>query len=185
TGTVTYSVYSDSACTTLVAGGKAQSFTEGVVPPSSAVTLRTAGTYRWTASYSGDANNLGSASMCGAETVTVTAAPTTLSTSLSGGGASGAAITVPAGTAVTDSATLAGAVASGATGQVTYNVYSDAKCTQLVHGGSPQSITTPGTLPSSAPVTLSAAGTHFWAPPPSRAPNQPKSVPPLPPGTGR
>ena len=87
---------------------------------------------------------------------------TTVSTSLSGGGSSGAAISVPTGTAVTDQATLSGTNASEATGTVTYNVYSQSNCSVLVGGGTAEPITTPGTLPVSAPVTLANAGTYYW-----------------------
>jgi hypothetical protein len=47
---------------------------------------------------------------------------------------------------------------------VTYNVYSDSGCTTLAPGGggSAETITTPGSLPPSAAVTLSAAGTYYW-----------------------
>jgi hypothetical protein len=164
TGTVTYNVYTDDTCTTLVKAGSAEKITTpGVLPASAPVTLTTTGTYYWTASYSGDASNLASASNCGTERLTVGTAATTLATSLSGGNATpGTAITVPQGTAVTDSATLAGTAASGATGTVTYNVYSDSKCTALVNGGSAEKITTPGTLPASAAVTLTGTGTYYW-----------------------
>jgi IgGFc binding protein/Bacterial Ig-like domain (group 1) len=165
TGTVTYTVYSDSACTRQVGGGTAQSIsTPGTLPASGAVTLSTPGTYYWTASYSGDASNLASSSSCGSETVAVSsvATPTSLATTLTGGARTGTAITVPAGTAVTDSATLSGTSAATATGTVTYNVYSDSACTKLVKAGTAEHITTPGTLPASAAVTLSAAGTYYW-----------------------
>jgi hypothetical protein len=71
------------------------------------------------------------------------------------------ASSVAAGVAVTDSATLTGAVADAATGTVTYNVYSDAGCTDLVSTGTPLTITTPGTVPASDPVTLDT-GTYYW-----------------------
>jgi hypothetical protein len=47
---------------------------------------------------------------------------------------------------------------------VTYNVYSDSGCTTLAPGGggSAETITTPGSLPASAAVTLSSAGTYYW-----------------------
>ena len=88
-------------------------------------------------------------------------ASTTLHTSLSGGGQSGASITVPPSTAVTDTATLTGTNAASATGTVTYDVYSDSACTTAVNSGTAQMITTPGTLPASSPVTL-PAGTYYW-----------------------
>jgi hypothetical protein len=98
-------------------------------------------------------------------TATVTwvagAAPTTLTTSLSGGTSSGANISVPPGTPVTDSATLAGANASTAGGMVTYSVFSDSGCT--VSAGTPTTVNvTAGSAPKSNPVTLSAPGTYYW-----------------------
>jgi hypothetical protein len=65
---------------------------------------------------------------------------------------------------VTDTATLSGTNASTATGTVTYNVYSDSGCTTLAPGGAgtAETISTAGTLPASAPVTLSSAGTYYW-----------------------
>jgi hypothetical protein len=72
-GTVTYQVYSDPACTVPAGAGGTKTVTGGVAPSSDAVTLSTPGTYYWTASYTGDANNAASASGCGAETETITA----------------------------------------------------------------------------------------------------------------
>ena len=164
TGTVTYSVYSDSGCTTAVSSSTAQSITTpGTLPTSSPVTLSTPGTYYWQASYSGDSANGGSMSTCGSEVETVTSpTTTTTSTSLSGGGQSGASISVPEGTAVTDRATLSGTNASTATGTVTYSVYSDSGCTSAVSTGMSEKITTPGTLPTSSAVTLGTPGTYYW-----------------------
>ena len=73
---------------------------------------------------------------------------TAVATSLSGGGQSGTSIPVPAGTAVTDTATLSGTNASTATGTVTYDVYSDSACTAAVSAGAAEAITTAGTLPA-------------------------------------
>jgi hypothetical protein len=79
TGTVTYSVFSDSACTVSAGSGGTVTVTGGVVPASSAVTLSGAGKYYWQASYSGDANNSLSTSTCGSEveTVSVSSSPPT------------------------------------------------------------------------------------------------------------
>jgi hypothetical protein len=149
----------------LVHGGTAQSITTpGVLPASPAVPLRKAGTYYWQVAYSGDANNQASVSICGpgsGEIETVTPAPTTLATSLSGGGHSGTAITVEAGTPATDTATLSGAVASGATGTVTFNVYSDSACTKPAAAGG-TAVVSGGTVPASLAVTLNTAGKYFW-----------------------
>jgi Bacterial Ig-like domain (group 3) len=87
---------------------------------------------------------------------------TSADTSLSGGGQSGAVITVPTHTAVMDSATLNGINAAAATGSVTYNVYSDSNCTDLVSAGTAETITTPGALPASSPVVLDTPATYYW-----------------------
>jgi hypothetical protein len=167
TGTVTYNVYSDAACTTLVNGGPAQTISTAGTPPSSApVTLNLPGTYYWQAVYSGDTANGGSESTCGlngeVEIVSSGSTPTSVSTTLSGDGQSGSSVSVPAGTTVTDTASLNGDAAGSATGTVTYDVYADAACTDLVNSGAAEAITTPGTPPPSAGVTLSTPGTYYW-----------------------
>ncbi|MGO9874590.1 MAG: nidogen-like domain-containing protein [Acidimicrobiia bacterium] len=171
TGTVTYNVYSDSNCASLLNAGTPETITTpGALPSSAPLSLSTAGTYYWQTVYSGDGTNNGSNSSCGvgAEVETVTgpsspiALPTQLTTSLSGADQNGAAISVLTNTAVTDTATLTGTNASTATGTVTYNVYSDSNCATLVDAGTPEPITMPGVLPSSAPVSLSTAGTYYW-----------------------
>jgi hypothetical protein len=165
TGTVTYNVYSDRACTQLVSGGSPEQISEGV-PASQGVTLNTPGTYYWQAVYSGDSANSGASSTCGpngeVETVQPGQTPISLATALAGGGKSGTSISVTAGTAVTDTVTASGGAASSATGAVTYHVYSDAACTTLVSAGSAEAIVTAGTFPPSQVVTLSAPGTYYW-----------------------
>ena len=79
--------------------------------------------------------------------------PTEISTSLTGGGQSGGEITVPEGTAVTDSATLSGENASNATGSAEYKVYSDSECKSLV--ASAGSVEVAGeVIPASSAQTL-------------------------------
>jgi hypothetical protein len=87
--------------------------------------------------------------------------PTTLLTTLSGGGATGTTITVPPNTAITDSATLPGANTATAGGTVTYGVYSDDTCSTLVTDAGTVTVTD-GVVPDSNPVSLSALGTTFW-----------------------
>jgi hypothetical protein len=72
TGTVTYRVYSNKACTALVATSAGRPVSKGKAATSALETLA-AGTYYWTASYSGDGRNAPSASGCGAEVLTVKA----------------------------------------------------------------------------------------------------------------
>lgn len=163
TGTVTYTVYSDSTCTTEVST-EAQPVTAGIAVPSDPVIETAAGTYYWQASYSGDQNDVAYTTPCGSsgEVETVTKASTTASASLSGDGQLGSAIIVPAGTAVSGTATLSGTDAVRATGSVTYTVYSNAACTAAVSTGTPETISTPGDPPPSVPVTLTIAGTYYW-----------------------
>ena len=136
-GTVTYTAYSNDTCSTSAGSGGTVTVSGGVVPASGAVTLTTPGTYYWQASYSGDPANAASTSTCGSEVETVTSAttPVTVSTSLTGGGQSGASISVPTGTAVTDSATLAGTDVATAAGTVTYTVYSNDTCSTSAGSG--------------------------------------------------
>jgi hypothetical protein len=169
TGTVAYNVYSDPACTSLVASAGSVSVVGGTAPSSTPQTLGL-GTYYWQASYSGDGKNNASTSACGSEVLTVSASaeeepegeadPTTVVTSLSGGGQTGASISVGEGVAASDRATIRGANAVEATGTVSYAVYSDNACTKLVTGGGSVSVTG-GVVPASDAVTL-AQGTYYW-----------------------
>jgi hypothetical protein len=73
TGKVTYTVYSNKTCTLVVHRGTPLTFTKrGTLPASKPVSLSTAGTYYWQASYSGNTNYLPSESKCGSEVETVT-----------------------------------------------------------------------------------------------------------------
>lgn len=94
-------------------------------------------------------------------TWTASAAPTTLTTSLSGSGKSGANITVPAGSSVSDSATLSGTNSSTAGGTVTYNVYSDSGCAMTAAPADKENVTN-GSVANSSAVTLTTPGTYYW-----------------------
>ncbi len=86
---------------------------------------------------------------------------TVVTTTLSGGGQSGTMITVPAGTAIVDSAFLNGPNAESAGGTVNYKVYSDANCnTQFADAGTKN--VTNGQVPDSDPITFNQAGTFYW-----------------------
>jgi hypothetical protein len=72
-GTLSYKLYSDTGCTTLVTSGGTKTVSQGVVPPSEPVILQAPGTYYWLASYSGDVTNAAAGSVCGGEVETLTA----------------------------------------------------------------------------------------------------------------
>ena len=114
-GTVTYTVYSDSFCTSFFAGAGTKTVTNGVVPDSNAVLFSTAGTYYWQAAYSGDAQNAGATSLCQAGRLVIGLQLPAVSVNLS-------ETSGTTGDTVHASATLAGAT-RGAGGTVTYTVY--------------------------------------------------------------
>ena len=66
TGNITYMVFSDAACTVSVDSGRPLSINGGVMPPSDAIALTTPDSYYWQARYSGDDQNPGATSLCGA-----------------------------------------------------------------------------------------------------------------------
>jgi hypothetical protein len=187
TGTVTYNVYTDSACTTLASGGGGTAetiTTAGTLPPSAPVTLSTAGTYYWGVTYSGDSSNQTSSSTCGTggevETVTSassTAQPTRLRTSLVGGHSmngrsfrwEGSVVVVVAGASVSDTARLSGRNAATATGTVAYTVYTQQTVAKghfhywhwVVLGTAGTVTVTAGQVPTSNAVTL-PQGIYEW-----------------------
>jgi hypothetical protein len=70
-GFVTYSVYSDPTCSTLVQTAGTVLVFNGHVPDSFIATFPNPGTYYWQAAYTGDANNAPAVSPCGSEVLTV------------------------------------------------------------------------------------------------------------------
>ena len=178
---VTYRLYSDAACTKEInakgqpvkstkepAGGEKTIVNTGELPKSSAVgkELATNAVYYWVAEYQGDnAGNEEVIGPCGDETMTFGTPPVragaTVLTTLKGGSASGASITVDEGTSVTDtaSATVGGAAQGG---RVTYYVYKDSGCTEQVPGAKlGSSASTSGAYGPSSAVTL-PDGTYYF-----------------------
>ena len=166
TGSVTFSVYSNSQCSDYVASGGyfgGPTYEPIVVSgtESNPVSLP-AGTYYWQVNYSGDANNTPAISPCTAEVETITGSQTltTVSTNLSGPGTTGASIMVLPDTAVTDTATLSGTNAASAGGTASYTVYSDSACTDVIANAGTVDVSD-GVVPASTPVTL-GVGTYYW-----------------------
>ena len=149
-GTVTYYVYSNSACSSGQTQVSQVTVTNGVVPNSASHTFGGVGTYSWNAVYSGDSNNNGATSSC--ETITVNKASPTISTTLS-------TTTVSLGGSAYDTATLSGSYQAG--GTVTYNLYSGSTCSGSATVVSTVTVTT-GTVPNSASHTFNAAGSYSW-----------------------
>jgi hypothetical protein len=157
-GSVSYEAFGNPGCSGVATAAGSSGVSGGVAGASSAVVLGP-GKYYFRASYSGDAGHEPSTSPCGSEVLTVLA-PTSISTVQSGGGISGAALTEPQGTAVSDQAHIAGSAAASATGTVTYALYKDSKCTVAVGSASVTSVAG-GIAGASAPVKPGPA-TYYW-----------------------
>src|SRR6266545_8394217 len=113
------------------------------------------GGYRWTVSYSGDSNNEAAASICNAanETVVISPAGTTLTTTASAG--------VVIGGSVHDTATVAGGVSPS--GSITFKLYgpNDATCSGSPAFSSAVSVSGNGSYDSPT-FTPTSAGTYRW-----------------------
>jgi hypothetical protein len=159
TGTVTYKVYSDAECTELASTAGAVTLEAGGKIPSSTPQSFSPGTYYWQVTYSGDGAHKAQESECGIE-VQVVADTTSVSTSLTDGTESGEAIAVTEGTPITDTATIHGAKASLATETITYYVYSDSSCENLVADAG-EELVTGAEAPPSSEESL-PPGTYYW-----------------------
>ena len=159
TGSITYSVFTNSGCTTAVpTGSAAGQYTPNVVSAngandaqttSTAFTPASAGTYYWNAVYSGDGNNKAATSSC--EALTVTTASPTINTAA-------APSSVTLGTsAVTlkDAAILSGGYSP--TGTITFTLYYNGGATPV----DTETVTVSGDGSYSTPTgyTLSTSGT--------------------------
>jgi hypothetical protein len=156
TGNLVFTAYdpNDATCTGAVAFTKTVTVSGNGAYGSTNFSPAAAGEYRWTASYSGDANNEVSSSACNAanETSTLSKVTPTLTTS-----ATGAAI----GHAVHDNAELTGGVTPG--GTLTFSAYGpgDATCANTAAFSEPVTVTGNGTYksPDFTPVN---AGSYSW-----------------------
>ena len=164
TGTITFNAYgpNDATCsgaaaytTTATVNGNGTYGPVGFTPTA-------VGSYRWIASYDGDANNNAVSGACNdaGETDLVNKTNPTIATVLHGGGQNGTSISVPLGTAVHDSSSLSGATAD-AGGTVHYQVFSDSTCQTLVFDAGTKAVTN-GAPADSNDFTINVAGTYYW-----------------------
>jgi hypothetical protein len=159
-GTLTYGVYSNNTCTTLVASAGTVTVTNGSVPSSSAVTLAGLGTYYWGTSYSGDVLNDPSTGCAEVETVAVPPASVstvvedaTLGTAWNGAEETGAS--------AFDTSTVAGTTGFTPTGTVTYDLFSNGTCTGSAASADTVSLSS-GTVPQSSTTAALAAGAYSF-----------------------
>jgi hypothetical protein len=158
TGTVSYEFFTSSTCTSAATSAGSTAVSGPAVGASTAEGALAPGKYYWVAHYSGDVNNQAVSSACGSEVLTVLA-PTKTSTSQTAGPAGGTSLTIPVGTAVTDKATISGALAGTSTGSVTYTLYKNSTCT--IAAASSAGTVVNGVAGSSVPVAP-AVGTYYW-----------------------
>ena len=74
-GKVTYTVYTNTACTSGAIDAGTKTVTNGSVPNSDGIVFNSVGTWYWQAVYSGDASNAAATSACTEETLVVDASP--------------------------------------------------------------------------------------------------------------
>ena len=160
TGTVTYTVYTDSGCTAMAAVGAqidaqpgAVTLTSGhPVPNSPAVKFNKVGTYYWQAVYSGDSNNAAATSTCVDETLAVAKATPTVGTTLhkaSDNSVVSNGSHLPLGTSMKDVASLTGAAGIPFAGTVTFTFFTGTDCNS--NNGTPEaSVTISGSSATSS-----------------------------------
>ena len=157
TGTITFRLFgvNDQTC------GGAPIFTNtvpvagnGVYNTTAGFTTVAAGTYHWTATYSGDASNTSVSSICANEAVVISSQLTinTLPNPLIG----------PIGTVLNDRATLAGGV--NPTGTITFRLFgvNDQTCSVAPIFTNTVPVSGAGTYNTSAGFTAVLAGTYHW-----------------------
>ncbi len=159
-------MYSDSGCTKEIFKSEV-TITPGTIPPSApfGAAEPTNANYYLVVEYSGNEGehpNSKNTSFCGNEVMTFGTPPVTpgtVSTNLvASNGTSGAQLTVPPGTAVHDTVTVAGAPQSG---RITYYIYSDSGCTAQVKTPVGGGVVKNGVFPASTAVAL-PVGTYYF-----------------------
>ena len=157
-GSITFDLYAPSQ----TCGSGAPAYTQAVpvsgngsYSTTHTVAANAAGTWSWTAMYSGDSGNSGASSTCGQETVAVAEASPSLSTAPSSGGTVGSVT-------LNDSATVKAGYTPG--GSIKFDLYSPS---QTCGSGTPAySQTVPvsgnGSYSTTNTVAASTAGTWSW-----------------------
>ena len=158
TGTVTFQLFppGDTTCATAPVFTSPNNPLSGTPPSatSGSFTPTAVGTYRWVATYGGDANNAQVSSGCAAEPVVISQATPTIGTNPSAGG--------PLGTAIFDTATVSGGV--NPTGTVTFELFApgDTTCTGTPVFTNTVDMEVRALTVTSGSFTPDATGTYQW-----------------------
>jgi len=152
TGTVIYALFTGNACSGVQTTTSTVTLTSNGVPSSPTATPDSIGFWSWKASYSGDANNLGTYT-CAQLTVTKTTPTITTNSNLP-------FPTISVGDPIHDTATLTGSFQAG--GIVTYSFYSGSTCSGTATVVGSPVVVTNGIVPDSATQTYAIAGLYSW-----------------------
>jgi hypothetical protein len=156
-GTITFKAYGpdDATCSGAAAFTSTKDVSGNGTYTSDPFTPTAVGTYRWIASYSGDAKNLSVSGACNDanESSVVNKQQPAISTNAS------APVTIDS--PISDVAHLSGAT-NDASGTITFKLYSDAQCTNEVNTGlQPVQVNGNGDY-NSGDFTPTAVGTYYW-----------------------
>ena len=158
TGSINFSLYSDSSCSSAVSGMSGNGVITSEMASWSTSWMPTApGTYYWQASYPGDTNNAGFTSTCGAADEQIVVGQASLSITTT---ASPSVGTVGTSDSFGDSATLSGAY--NPTGSVTFTLYSDSNCSGAVTGMSGNGTISSSLASWSKSWMPTAPSTYYW-----------------------
>jgi uncharacterized repeat protein (TIGR01451 family) len=163
-GTVSFAAYgpNDATCANAPVFTSLDRPLSGGSATSALYTPTAVGTYRWIATYNGDANNNSVAGHCNDLNESVVVSKTTpgISTILVSGAQSGATLSVALGASVHDTSSLSGATAD-AGGTVHYQVFTNAQCTGTAIDAGTKTVTS-GIVPASDSITINNAGNYYW-----------------------
>ena len=159
TGTITFTLFGPNDATCSLGPKDTETVTvngNGVYTTPTGFTSTMAGTYRWIANYSGDANNAATANVCNGanESVVVSLATPALSTQASAG--------VVLGGTVSDTATLTGGASP--TGTITFTLFgpNDATCSLAPKDTETVTVNGNGGYTTPTGFTPTMAGTYRW-----------------------
>jgi Tfp pilus assembly protein PilV len=157
TGTVSFTFYTNGACSAGSSAAGSAALASSVADPSTTENALTPGTYSFKAHYGGDAKYVAADSSCGA--VTVNKLDPTVTTEIHNA-AHTSVTTVVAGLSVHDKATVTG-TGPTPTGTVSFQRYSDATCTTV--NGAPGVIALGSGTAESASVSATSPGLSYKA----------------------